>query len=193
MASIGMRITALLAALATAAAVSSCGESPPSADPQSTKHNAADVTFAVNMIPHHQQAVDMSAMVPSHTTNRDLIHLAKHISVDQQAQIETLRGLLGQWGEQAALDQAGHRGPGGMAMDGMVDAATMARLPSLTGTPFDVLWLESMIRHHEGAVAMAVPEIEHGENPKAVKMAKIIVDWQQLEIGRMNAMLGPAE
>ena len=78
-------------------------------------------------------------------------------------------------------------------MDGMVDAATMARLPSLTGTPFDVLWLESMIRHHEGAVAMAMPEIEHGENPKAVKMAKIIVDWQQLEIGRMNAMLGPAE
>jgi uncharacterized protein (DUF305 family) len=40
---------------------------------------------------------------------------------------------------------------------------------------------------------MATPEIEHGENPKAVKMAKIIVDWQQLEIGRMNAMLGPAE
>jgi uncharacterized protein (DUF305 family) len=193
MPSIGMRITALLAALATAAAVGSCAESPPSADPQSTKHNAADVTFAVNMIPHHQQAVDMSAMVPSHTTNRDLILLAKHISVDQQAQIETLRGLLGQWGEQAALDQAGRDGPGGMAMNGMVDGATMARLPSLTGTPFDVLWLESMIRHHEGAVAMAMPEIEHGENPKAVKMAKIIVDWQQLEIGRMNAMLGPAE
>jgi uncharacterized protein (DUF305 family) len=188
-----MRITALLAALATAAAVSSCGESPPPADAQSTKHNAADVTFTVNMIPHHQQAVDMSAMVPSHTTNRDLIHLAKHISVDQQAQIETLRGLLGQWGEQAALDQAGHHGPGGTAMDGMVDTATMARLPSLTGTPFDVLWLESMIRHHQGAVAMAMPEIEHGENPKAVKMAKIIVDWQQLEIGRMNAMLGPVE
>jgi uncharacterized protein (DUF305 family) len=193
MASIGMRITALLAALATAAAVCSCAGSPPSADPQSTTHNAADVTFAVKMIPHHQQAVDMSAMVPTHTTNRDLILLAKHISVDQQAQIETLRGLLGQWGEQAALDQSGHDGPGGMAMDGMVDEATMARLPSLTGTPFDVLWLESMIRHHEGAVAMAMPEIEHGENPKAVKMARIIVDWQQLEIGRMNAMLGPAE
>jgi uncharacterized protein (DUF305 family) len=185
-----VRITALLAALATAAAVSSCAGSPPSADAQSTKHNAADVTFAVDMIPHHQQAVEMSAMVPSHTTNRDLIHLAKHISVDQQAQIETLRGLLGQWGEQAALHQPGH---GGVSMDGMVDAATMARLPSLTGTPFDVLWLQSMIHHHQGAVAMAMPEIEHGENPKAVKMARIIVEWQQLEIGRMNAMLGPVE
>ena len=50
-----------------------------------------------------------------------------------------------------------------------------------------------MITHHQGAVAMAEPEIAQGENPTAVKMAKIIVDWQQLEIGRMHAMLGPAE
>ena len=193
MPSVGMRITALLAALATAAVVSSCGKSPSAADAQSTKHNATDVTFAVDMIPHHRQAVDMSAMVPSNTTNRDLILLAKHISVDQQAQIATLRDLLGGWGEGVTPDNAGHDGHGGMPMDGMVDAATMDQLRSLTGTPFDVLWLKSMIRHHEGALAMATPEIEHGENPKAVKMAKIIVDWQQLEIGRMNAMLGPAE
>jgi uncharacterized protein (DUF305 family) len=50
-----------------------------------------------------------------------------------------------------------------------------------------------MIVHHQGAVAMAEPEIAQGENPTAVKMAKVIVDWQQLEIGRMHAMLGPAE
>ena len=185
-------MTALLAALATAAVVSSCGKLPPAADAQSTKHNAADVTFAVKMIPHHQQAVVMSAMVPPNTTNRDLILLAKHISVDQQAQIETLRDLLGQWGEGVTPD-AGHDGHGGMAMDGMVDAATMDRLPALKDTEFDELWLRSMIVHHQGAVAMAEPEIAHGENPTAVRMAKVIVDWQQLEIGRMHAMLGPAE
>ena len=77
-----------------------------------------------------------------------------------------------------------------MGMDGMVDAATMDRLPTLTGTAFDELWLRSMITHHQGAVAMAEPEIARGENPTAVKMAKVIVDWQQLEIGRMHAMLG---
>ncbi len=185
-----MRITALLAAVVTTAVVSSCGASPPTPDAQAPKHNAADVTFAQKMIPHHQQALDMAAMVPSRTTNRDLIVMAKHIALDQQAQIDTLRGLLQQWGEPAAPDHMGHDG---MGMDGMVDAATMDRLPALTGTVFDELWLRSMITHHQGAVAMAQPEIARGENPTAVKMAKVIIDWQQLEIGRMHAMLGPAE
>jgi uncharacterized protein (DUF305 family) len=101
-----------------------------------------------------------------------------------------LQGLLQQWAEPAAPDHMGH---GGMSMDGMVDAATMDRLPTLKDTAFDELWLRSMITHHQGAVAMAQPEITQGENPTAVKMAKVIVDWQQLEIGRMHAMLGPAE
>ena len=190
MPSVGMRITALLAAVVTAAVVSSCGASSPTPDAQAPKHNAADVSFAQKMIPHHQQALDMAAMVPSRTTNRDLIVMAKHIAMDQQAQIDTLQGLLQQWGEPAAPDHMGH---GGMGMDGMVDAATMDRLPALKDTEFDELWLRSMIVHHQGAVAMAEPEIAQGENPTAVKMAKVIVDWQQLEIGRMHAMLGPAE
>jgi uncharacterized protein (DUF305 family) len=190
MPSVGMRITALLSALVTAAVVSSCGESSPTPDTQAPKHNAADVTFAQKMIPHHQQALDMAAMVPSRTTNRELIVMAKHIALDQQAQIDTLQGLLQQWGEPAAPDHTEHDG---MGMDGMVDAGTMDRLPTLTGTAFDELWLRSMIIHHQGAVTMAEPEIAQGENPTAVKMAKVIVDWQQLEIGRMHAMLGPAE
>jgi uncharacterized protein (DUF305 family) len=190
MPSVGMRIAALLGAVALAAAVSSCGESSTTPDAQAPKHNAADVTFAQKMIPHHQQALDMAAMVPPRTTNRELIVMAKHIALDQQAQIDTLQQLLQEWGEPAAADHMGH---GGMGMDGMVDAATMDRLPALKGTEFDELWLRSMIVHHQGAVAMAEPEIAQGENPTAVRMAKIIVDWQQLEIGRMHAMLGPAE
>ncbi len=132
----------------------------------------------------------MAAMVPSRTTNRELIIMAKHIAPDQQAQIETLQGLLQQWGEPAAPDHMGHDGIG---MDGMVDAATMDKLPTLNGPAFDDLWLRSMITHHEGAIAMAEPEIAQGEDPTAVKMAKIIVDWQQFEIGQMHAMLGPSE
>ena len=190
MPSVGMRITALLGAVAMAAVVSSCGEPSTTPDAQAPKHNAADVTFAQKMIPHHQQALDMAAMVPPRTSNRELIVMAKHIALDQQAQIDTLQGLLQQWGEPAAADHMGHSG---MDMDGMVDAATMDRLPALRDAEFDELWLRSMIVHHQGAVAMAEPEIAHGENPTAVRMAKVIVDWQQLEIGRMHAMLGPAE
>ena len=67
-------------------------------DAQAPKHNGADVTFAQKMIPHHQQALDMAAMAPSRTTNRELIIMAKHIALDQQAQIVTLQGLLQQGG-----------------------------------------------------------------------------------------------
>ena len=191
MAPVGMRITALIAALITTSVLTACGESsPPAPEAQSTEHNAADVTFAQKMIPHHQQAIDMAAMVPSRTTNGKLIVMAKHIELDQQAQIETLQGLLQQWGESTAADHTGHDG---MGMDGMVDAATMDKLPTLNGAEFDNLWLESMISHHQGAVAMAEPEVAHGKNPTAVKMAKVIIEWQQFEIGQMHAMLGPSE
>jgi uncharacterized protein (DUF305 family) len=190
MPSVGMRITALLGAVVMAAVVSACGESSTTPDAQGPKHDAADVTFAQKMIPHHQQALDMAAMVPPRTSNHELIVMAKHIALDQQAQIDTLQRLLQQWGEPVA---AAHMGHDGMGMDGMVDAATMDRLPALRDTEFDELWLRSMIVHHQGAVAMAEPEVAHGEDPTAVRMAKIIVDWQQLEIGRMHAMLGPAE
>src|SRR5262245_15963564 len=142
------------------------------------------------MIPHHQQALDMAAMVPSRTTYDDLIVLAKHIALDQQAEIETLQDLLRQWGVPPAALQIGHQG---MGMDGMIDPATMDTLKTLSNAHFDNRWQESMISHHKGAIAMAEPEIAQGEDPTAVKMAKIIAEWQQLEIGRMHAMLGPAE
>jgi uncharacterized protein (DUF305 family) len=190
MPSVGTRITCAMAAVIATAVVNSCGHPPAAPDVQATKHNAADVTFAQKMIPHHQQALDMSAMVPPRTTNRKLIVMAKQIALDQQAQIETLQELLQKWGEPAASDHMGHDG---MGMDGMVDAATMDKLPTLKGADFDDLWLRSMISHHEGAVVMAEPEVAQGENPTTVKMAKIIIEWQQFEIGQMHAMLGPSE
>jgi uncharacterized protein (DUF305 family) len=116
--------------------------------------------------------------------------MAKHIAADQQAQIDTLQGLLHAWGQPTAATHMDHAG---MAMDGMVDDATMAQLLTLNGAAFDDLWLRSMIKHHQGAVAMAEPETSQGENVIAVKMARNIIDWQQLEIGRMNAIAGVAQ
>ena len=196
-----VRVTAGLAALATAAAMGSCAGSPSSnehaghtgQDTQSTEHNEADVAFAQNMIPHHQQAVDMSAMVPSRTANPDVIVIANHIGSDQQSEIDMLKELLARWGEPTGADHAGHDGHGAMGVDGMVDAATMERLQYLRGSEFDALWLGSMIKHHQGAVTMARHEVAHGQNPEAVKMAKIIVDWQQLEIGQMTKLASVPE
>lgn len=76
------------------------------------------------------------------------------------------------------------------AMNGMVDDATMSRLETLKGPAFDQLWLQSMIGHHEGAIAMANTEIADGANADAKTLAQQIVTAQQAEITQMKQMLG---
>lgn len=202
------RIAAGLAALATALTISaftmSACSTPSSSDghadhtqtgesplisAQPAGFNADDVAFAADMVPHHQQAVDLAALAPDHTTNPQVITLAKTISTEQGPQIQTLKVFLVQWKESPDSD-TGHSGPGDMAMNGMVDDATMARLESLRGAEFDTLWLQSMIGHHRGAIEMAKAEIAKGENVDAKQLAQAIVTAQQSEIDQMTQMLG---
>ena len=101
-------------------------------------HNAADIAFAQAMIPHHRQAVEMAAMVPSRTTNPDVRMMATHISWDQQAEILTMTGTAHAVGCAGSVDHGGMSGMPGMVhgvMPGMVDGATMARIQSLSGPP----------------------------------------------------------
>ncbi|BBY80948.1 DUF305 domain-containing protein [Mycolicibacterium pulveris] len=204
MTSFATRIVAAFVALATALLVSSCSQSEsseghpdhqapdtPAITGQPAGYNADDVAFATNMIPHHEQAVEMSALVPERSTNPEVIALAEQISAAQQPEINALRVFLVQWNENpdtATGDGHAHHGD----MQGMVDEATMAKLSELTGEEFDTLWLESMISHHEGAVEMAKAEIANGENVDAKRMAQTIIDTQQAEIDQMQQMLrGP--
>jgi uncharacterized protein (DUF305 family) len=165
----------------------------PTRDSRSAEHNAADVAFAEGMIPHHRQAVDMAAMVPSRSTNPDLLVMATHISSDQQAEILTMKGLLAQWGVQ---DAPGHESPAdhsGMPIAGMVDGATLNKIQSLSGPSFDALWMTSMISHHQGAIAMARDEIDQGRSSDAIKLAKMMISAQQREIAQMNHLLSVKE
>jgi uncharacterized protein (DUF305 family) len=180
----GRILSLVIVALVTATLVGSCGARS-GQDAQAGKHNSDDVNFAEMMIPHHQQALEMGAMVPTRTANRDLLVLAQHIAMDQQAEIETLKGLLTQWGERVPADNAGHV----MTMTGMVDQATMNQLPLLRGDTFYTLWIKSMIVHHQGAVDMARTEIAHGVNPDALRIANIILTSQQREISYMHHLL----
>jgi uncharacterized protein (DUF305 family) len=185
---------AMLAALAAALCLSSC--TAPSSDGHTDHehtdapagYNADDVAFATNMIPHHQQAVELSGLVPDRSTNPALVKLAADIAAAQQPEIETMTAFFVQWNENP--DSSTGHGDHGMAMQGMVDQATMTELESLNGAEFDTLWLESMISHHQGAIEMAKAEIANGENVDAVGLAKHIVDTQQAEIGQMKQMLG---
>jgi uncharacterized protein (DUF305 family) len=200
MPSIPARAAAALAAVVAALFLSSCS-SPGSDGHTDHEHpdepvitgapagfNADDVAFATNMIPHHQQAVALSALVPDRSRNSELTALAEQISAAQQPEIETMKVFLVQWNENP--DTASGHGGHGATMQGMVDEATMTKLESLNGAEFDTLWLESMISHHQGAIEMAKSEITNGENVDAKGMAQTIIDTQQAEIGQMKQMLG---
>lgn len=207
-----VRVAALAAAALAAAALSSCStatqpevQSATSATTtaaQAAEHNSADVMFAHMMIPHHEQALELAALVPDRSTNAELQTLAKTIAAEQQPEIDAMNALLTQWdampgmqgmpGMPGMADMPGHGGMGGMGgmgMAGMVDAATMTKLTTLSGQPFDVLWLQSMIAHHQGAIEMAQTEIADGINPDMVNLARNIVTAQQAEIDQMQRML----
>ena len=147
------------------------------------------------MIPHHEQAIELSAMAPDHSTNAELIALAAKISAEQEPEIKALRVFLVQWDENPDDDasqgqdggQGEHGGHGAMA--GMVDEATMAKLQSLHGAEFDTLWLQSMISHHQGAIEMAKAEVANGQNGDVKRMAQTMIDTQQAEITQMDQML----
>jgi len=192
------RVIAAIATLAAAIVLSSCGTAAKEdhstlASGTSTgaaaAHDADDVQFAQMMIPHHQQAVEVAAMVPDRSNNPDVIALAAKIAGEQQPEIDTMKALLLQWNVDPN-EMSHESGHAGMAMAGMVNDATMVRLDSLKGASFDMLWLQSMISHHQGAIEMAKTEIADGKSADLITLAKNIVAAQQAEIDQMKQMLG---
>jgi uncharacterized protein (DUF305 family) len=198
MTSLCTRVAAVLAAFTTAIVVSSCAaagkedhsvHASGASTEQVAAHNADDVQFAQLMIPHHEQAVELAAMVPGRTTNPNVVVLAEKIAAEQQPEISTMKALLLQW--DVKLDEKSHEsGHAGMAMAGMVDDATMVKLDNLRGADFDTLWLQSMISHHQGAIEMAKTEIADGQSADMITLAKNIVTAQQSEIDQMKQILG---
>jgi uncharacterized protein (DUF305 family) len=146
------------------------------------------VMFAQTMIPHHEQALELAALVPDRSIDPAVIALAAKIAAEQQPEISGMKALLLQWevDPNAAAHGSGHAG---MAMAGMVDDATMVKLGTLTGAEFDALWLQSMINHHRGAIEMARVEIANGRNADMITMARNIAADQQAEVDQMTPML----
>jgi uncharacterized protein (DUF305 family) len=197
MTSVHTRVAAIVAALTTAVLLTSCGTAAKedqgtgasaSSTSQVATHNADDVLFAQSMMPHHQQAIDLAAMVPDRSTNPEMLTLAATIAGQQQPEIATMKALLMQW--DVNPDEMSHpSGHAGMAMAGMVDDATMVKLDSLKGADFDILWLQSMITHHQGAIEMAKAEIADGKNVDMTTLARNMIAAQQAEIDQMKLML----
>ncbi|RRO14948.1 DUF305 domain-containing protein [Saccharopolyspora rhizosphaerae] len=161
---------------------------PPSADQQQetgqAPHNQADVTFARGMVPHHQQAIEMSRMAPDRAESPEVKALAEQIQAAQGPEIEKLTGWLQSWGvgEHSGVEHGGHGG-------GMMSPAEMHRLGRSSGPEFDRAFLTMMIEHHEGAIEMARTALSAGQFPEAKQMAQQIIDTQQTEIDTMKRLL----
>jgi uncharacterized protein (DUF305 family) len=189
--------SALAVVIALAVSIAAGGCHRPSPQPQAASSSAVantgsaeDVTFLENMVRHHQQALELTTMVPGQSTDPALLALADHIAAQQRTELQGCQAQLLQW-EAPSSPSGEHDGdPDQRAIPGMVDQATMEKLRSLHGAAFDKLWLQSMIEHHRGAITMAHNEIEHGQSPEAIIIAQSLASRQQTEIDQMNQQLG---
>ncbi|MFJ9766999.1 DUF305 domain-containing protein [Streptomyces erythrochromogenes] len=170
---------------ASPSATASAGAQAPTAG---GRHNAADAAFAKGMIPHHRQAVEMADLAPSRARSAEVKKLAEDIRKAQDPEIRTLSGWLAAWGEQVPAEGAMDHSAHGTA--GMMTAEQMDGLKNASGAAFDTAFMELMVEHHEGAVAMAKTEQAQGAFPAAKAMAEAIVTSQSAEIAQMNKLLG---
>ena len=113
----------------------------------------ADVQFMQGMIMHHSQAVEMTALIPSHTENTKLRELGAKISSSQTDEMNFMRRWLVVRGEPVSMAMPG-MDMSGMMMPGMLTAGQMEALRRAKGAEFDRLFLTGMIQHHEGALTM---------------------------------------
>ena len=155
-------------------------------------YSADDVIFMTDMIPHHNQAVQMSALVADRTNRQEIIDLAGRIDVSQEDEIKFMQTWL-QERDEAVPDPTAHEAMHtDHKMAGMATPEQMAQLASLNGTEFDRLFLELMITHHEGAVTMVKELLEKpgsAYDPVLFEFTTDVTNDQSAEIERMNALL----
>ena len=155
--------------------------------------------FAQMMIPHHQQAVEMSEMLlAKEGIPAQVVEFAQGVIDAQGPEIDRMNAMLEAWGQQPVTDSGGmgtmdemggmdHGEMGGMS--GMMSQEDMTALEEAQGTEAARLYLEQMTAHHEGAVDMARDEVADGQNPHVITLAEQIINDQEAEIAQMQQML----
>ena len=153
-------------------------------------YSHADVAFMQSMIVHHQQAVDMAALVEDRTNTSETLAVAGRIDASQEDEIDFMRGWLSDRSEPLDMAGMGHAAHSGMV--GMATPEQLAALEAARGTNFDRLFLEMMVRHHQGAITM-VEELHSqrgtAADPVMYEFTSEVVNDQNAEIERINAFL----
>lgn len=150
--------------------------------------NAADEMFVTMMIPHHEQAVEMSDMLLSKPDpDPRVADLAQRIKDAQGPEIETMKEWLDNWGVDYDESMSG-MDMGDMGSMGMSEE-DMQALESATGAEADRLFLEQMIVHHRGAISMAETALDSGQNADVLDLANQIIADQTAEIAEIEDLL----
>ena len=174
---------------------------PPTTRATLPPHSPADTQFMQNMIMHHAQAVEMTALIESHTTNKDLRLLGARISHSQSDEINFMKRWLAARGEplsqpmpdmpgmDKSMDMSQHQ----MLMPGMLTAKQMDALKKAKGEEFDRLFLTGMIQHHNGALIMVKDLFDTagaGQDAELFNFTTDVDSGQRAEIRIMQTMLG---
>ena len=197
-----MKKTLSLMAVALVAVLAACGsnssdtaggsDATTASTTATNTFNNADVMFAQMMIPHHEQAIEMSDMAldPTMGASEEILDLATQIKDAQDPEITQMKNLLMAWNKPVAADSGMDHSS---MMSGMMSSDEMAELGKKMGKDFDVAWAEAMIAHHEGAIEMANTVLDDGTNADIRALAQAVIKGQQAEIETLRSLVAAAK
>jgi len=170
---------------------------PPSTRATLPHPSQADVEFMQGMIMHHSQAVEMTALIPSHTENKDVQSLGARISRSQSDEIKFMQRWLAARGEPISMAMPEMRdmdksGQPMALMPGMLTPEQMEALRNAKGAEFDKLFLTGMIQHHNGALIMVKDLFDSagaGQDAELFDFTTDVDSGQRAEIRIMQSML----
>jgi uncharacterized protein (DUF305 family) len=158
----------------------------------------ADVAFMQGMIMHHNQAVEMTALMMKRTHNKALLDLGTRISISQTDEMKSMKQWLEDRGKPTTMDHShmahmpGMNMSSMMMMPGMLTPQQMQDLAKASGATFDRLFLTGMIQHHTGALTMVQDLFNSpgaGQDPVLFDFATDVDNTQRAEINIMQQML----
>jgi uncharacterized protein (DUF305 family) len=157
----------------------------------------ADIEFMQGMIMHHAQAVEMTALIPSHTQNPEIRRLGARISLSQSDEMKFMKRWLAVRNQPESMAMPGMpdmdmNGKPMHAMPGMLTPEQMKMLRHASGARFDYLFLTGMIQHHNGALIMVNDLFNHagaGQNAELFDFATDVDNTQRAEIQIMQNLL----
>ncbi len=175
-----LALLAGLAVIAFAAVAAGCGGDDNNAT-SSSSGNATDAAFITDMTAHHQGAIDMAKVAQTKADHPEIRTLADDIISAQEGEIATMKSVMDDMNAMG-MHESGHMGMSqhDMGMDMNMTALENAK-------PFDKAFIDAMIPHHQGAIAMAKALQKKGEQPGLRKMADDIIAAQTKEIAQMEA------